>query len=105
MAEEREQRFRRRADPRTMPKSRRSTRRAQLFSLSRMTRTAQPPPGHVQDDDGCPICVALRSGAPIASAFPDAGGGPPPVDLRVLTNAAQKALPKNKPSADKTVEF
>ena len=93
-----------------------SARRSRLFSLNArierraLSRAADERPGASHAvDDGCPICVAQRSGAPtafdISALFPSADGAPPPIEESFLIAEARKALEREQPASGKSISF
>jgi hypothetical protein len=90
-----------------MPQSK-PHRTSSLFSLSARIarREARPTPAAgAHADDGCPICLATRTGGNPMAFFPGLDGSAPALPEAFLINAAREAMAKKKPKADKAVPF
>lgn len=91
-----------------MKRTKRTRRRNDFFSLkARMERRALrvitfAEPGARHDlDDGCPICVAERTGEPydVTRFLPGPDGSPPDFEKEYVVSEARKAFDREKPRA------
>jgi hypothetical protein len=84
-----------------MPHAKRSTARSRLFSLSaRFERGAEH-----DEDDGCPMCIAQRTGGDVMLFYPRPDGRAPKLPESYLIAEARKALARAQPPPGGMLHF